>query len=96
MEWTIVLAGPARKSLDRIPTKDRRRILAALDEMQQNPFQGDIRRLQGLSGFRRRVGNWRIFRDHGATRARGGFGNRTPRFDHILNGIFWMQIWACH
>jgi mRNA-degrading endonuclease RelE of RelBE toxin-antitoxin system len=29
--------------------------------MQQNPLQGDIRKLQGLSGFRRRVGNWRIF-----------------------------------
>jgi mRNA-degrading endonuclease RelE of RelBE toxin-antitoxin system len=29
-------------------------------EMQQNPFQGDIRKLQGLPGFRRRVGDWRI------------------------------------
>jgi mRNA-degrading endonuclease RelE of RelBE toxin-antitoxin system len=28
--------------------------------MEQNPFQGDIRKLQGLAGFRRRVGNWRI------------------------------------
>lgn len=61
MEWTVVLAGPARKSLDRIPAKDRKRILSALSEMQQNPFQGDIRKLQGLPGFRRRVGNWRIF-----------------------------------
>jgi mRNA interferase RelE/StbE len=60
MEWTVVLAGPARKALKRIPTGDRTRILAALGEMQQNPFQGDIRKLQGLSGFRRRVGNWRI------------------------------------
>ena len=60
MEWTVVLAGPARKALKRIPTGDRKRILAALGEMQQNPFQGDIRKLQGLSGFRRRVGNWRI------------------------------------
>lgn len=61
MEWTVVLAGPARKSLKRIPAADKTRILAALAEMQQNPFQGDIRKLQGLSGFRRRVGNWRIF-----------------------------------
>ncbi|MBZ5706881.1 MAG: type II toxin-antitoxin system RelE/ParE family toxin [Acidobacteriia bacterium] len=60
MEWTVVLAGPARKSLRRIPAGDRTRILAALGEMQQNPFQGDIRKLQGLPGFRRRVGNWRI------------------------------------
>jgi mRNA-degrading endonuclease RelE of RelBE toxin-antitoxin system len=60
MEWTVVLAGPAKKSLKRIPAGDKTRILAALAEMQENPFQGDIRKLQGLPGFRRRVGNWRI------------------------------------
>jgi mRNA interferase RelE/StbE len=60
MGWTVVLAGPARKALRRIPESDQTRILAALEEMQQNPFQGDIRKLQGLPGFRRRVGNWRI------------------------------------
>ena len=60
MEWTVVLAGPARKSLKRIPASDKTRILAALAEIQQDPFQGDIRKLQGLPGFRRRVGDWRI------------------------------------
>jgi mRNA-degrading endonuclease RelE of RelBE toxin-antitoxin system len=60
MEWTVVLAGPARKSLRRIPERDKSRILAALAEMEQDPFQGDVRKLQALPGFRRRVGNWRI------------------------------------
>lgn len=60
MEWTVVLVGPARKSLKRVPASDKTRILAALAEMEQNPFQGDIRKLQGLPGFRRRVGDWRI------------------------------------
>jgi mRNA-degrading endonuclease RelE of RelBE toxin-antitoxin system len=60
VEWTVVLAGPARKSLKRIPAGDKSRILSALAEMQEHPFQGDIRKLQGLPGFRRRVGNWRI------------------------------------
>jgi mRNA interferase RelE/StbE len=60
MEWAVVLAGPARKSLKRIPANDKTRVLAALAEMQQDPFQGDIRKLQGLPGFRRRVGDWRI------------------------------------
>jgi mRNA-degrading endonuclease RelE of RelBE toxin-antitoxin system len=59
MEWTVVLAGPARKSLKRIPAGDKTRILTAQAEMQQNPFQGNVRKLQGLSGFRR-VGDWRI------------------------------------
>ncbi len=61
MEWTVVLAGPAAKSLRKVPAGDRKKILAVLEQMQQNPFQGDIRKLQGLPGFRRRVGNWRIF-----------------------------------
>lgn len=60
MDWTVVLSGPARKSLKRIPASDKTRILAALADMQQNPFQGDIRKLQGLAGFRRRIGDWRI------------------------------------
>jgi len=60
MEWTVILANPARKSLKRIPVGDKTRILNALAEMEQNPFQGDIRRLQGLPGFRRRIGTWRI------------------------------------
>ncbi len=61
MEWIVVLAGPARKSLDRIPARDRKRVVTALAEMQRNPFEGDIRKLQGLPGFRRRIGSWRIF-----------------------------------
>ena len=60
MEWTVVLAGPARRSLKRIPAGDKTRLQTALAEMQQNPFEGDIRKLQGLPGFRRRVGDWRI------------------------------------
>ena len=60
MAWTVVLAGPARKPLKHVPARDRQRVVAALEEMQQNPFSGDIRKLQGLPGFRRRVGNWRI------------------------------------
>jgi len=61
MEWTVVLAGPARKSLKRIPAGDKARILAVLTGMEKDPFQGDIRKLQGLPGFRRRIGDWRIF-----------------------------------
>jgi mRNA interferase RelE/StbE len=60
MEWTVVLAGPARKALKRVPQGDRARIEAALAGMECDPFHGDIRKLQGLPGFRRRVGNWRI------------------------------------
>ena len=61
--WLVVLAGPARKSLKRIPPHDRARVRAAIDEMETNPFKGDIKYLQGQdrNRLRRRVGDWRIF-----------------------------------
>jgi hypothetical protein len=37
--WLVILAGPARKSLDHIPSNDRVRIRRALDEMEQDPFE---------------------------------------------------------
>jgi mRNA-degrading endonuclease RelE of RelBE toxin-antitoxin system len=60
----VVLVGPAQKSLDRIPPNDRARIRAAIDDMEENPLQGDVCKLEGShEGFRRRVGDWRIFFD---------------------------------
>jgi mRNA-degrading endonuclease RelE of RelBE toxin-antitoxin system len=60
--WEIVLAGPARKSLERVPLPDRDRLETTLSEMKENPFQGDLKLLKGQQKtFRRRVGAWRIF-----------------------------------
>ncbi len=60
----MVLAGPAQRSLKRTPPNDQARIRLALDALEDNPFQGDVRKLQGgREGFRRRVGDWRIFFD---------------------------------
>jgi mRNA interferase RelE/StbE len=62
MPWTLRVAKRAAKSLQRVPAKDRRHLVAALEEMQANPFSGDIVRLQGETDtWRRRVGNYRIF-----------------------------------
>ena len=62
--WLVALAGPAQKSLKRIPPNDRARLRAAIDEMEENPLRGDIRKLKGgRDGFRRRLGDWRIFFD---------------------------------
>ena len=62
--WLVAVAGPAQKSLKRIPTNERDRIRRAIDEMEENPFLGDVRKLKGgREGFRRRVGDWRIFFD---------------------------------
>jgi mRNA-degrading endonuclease RelE of RelBE toxin-antitoxin system len=64
MTWTIHLAKRAEKQLAKIPAKSKRLLLAALMEMQQNPFTGDITRLTSeRSSWRRRVGAYRIFFD---------------------------------
>jgi mRNA-degrading endonuclease RelE of RelBE toxin-antitoxin system len=64
MTWTIHVAKRAEKQLARSPAKSRRLLLAALVEMQQNPFSGDIARLTSQrSVWRRRCGAYRIFFD---------------------------------
>ncbi len=64
MKWELLLAGPARRALKRLPVADKRHILAALDAMEDDPFSGDIVRLKAQPGaWGRRVGNWRILFD---------------------------------
>lgn len=64
MTWTLHVAKGAEKQLAKAPAKSRRLLLAALVEMQQNPFSGDIQRLTSeRSTWRRRVGAYRIFFD---------------------------------
>ena len=46
MNWELLLAGPARRALKRIPAADQGRVLAVLDEMEEDPFQGAIVRLK--------------------------------------------------
>jgi mRNA-degrading endonuclease RelE of RelBE toxin-antitoxin system len=60
-----ITSAPCEGTLDNIiPSHDQARVRAALDEMGENPLRGDIRKLQvGREGFRRRVGDWRIFFD---------------------------------
>lgn len=62
--WTVHIAKRAEKGLAKAPAKSRRLLLDALEEMQQNPFSGDIKRLKAEnSTWRRRVGAYRIFFD---------------------------------
>ena len=62
MNWQLLVAKSARKALAELPGKDQLRVERALDALQRDPFSGDIKRLQP-SGWRRRVGAYRIFYD---------------------------------
>ena len=64
MHWNLLVTGPAQKQLRRIPERDRERVKAALLEMQDEPFSGDLVRLHARpAAWRRRVGSYRILFD---------------------------------
>jgi len=49
--------------LSRLHNPDLRRILKALDKLEEEPPQGDIKALSGEDGYRVRVGKFRILFD---------------------------------
>lgn len=64
MAWNLQIAGPAQKEYQKLSRNDQQRVRAALVSMQEDPFQGDIKRLKGQpAAWRRRVGNYRIIYD---------------------------------
>jgi mRNA interferase RelE/StbE len=64
MTWNLILTGPAQKDFRKLPQSDQARVKTALIAMQDDPFQGDLKRLKGtLTAWRRRVGNYRIIYD---------------------------------
>jgi len=62
MAWTVTVAKPAQKQTVKFPIKDQARIGAAVRSMADDPFAGDVLKLEGEGNlWRRRVGSYRIF-----------------------------------
>ncbi len=62
--WTLRVAKRVERRLRKFPAADRDSIIRAIEELQTNPFQGDIIRLSNQpSAWRRRIGAYRIFFD---------------------------------
>ncbi len=61
MNWKIYLTDHARKQARKIPVFDLARINKTIDNLEINPFAGDIQKLEGEENvWRRRIGNYRI------------------------------------
>jgi mRNA interferase RelE/StbE len=68
MTFRIMISPQARKQLDELDPKMRRRVFGALGGLETDPFHArpgvDIRKLAGLGGkadlFRLRVGQYRV------------------------------------
>lgn len=61
MNWKVKIANQVRKAMKRFPKKDARRLLFVLKILSENPYQGNIEKLEGEENtWRRRVGFYRI------------------------------------
>jgi len=59
--WRVVVDDRAREDLRRIDPPTRKRILAAIAKLGHSAeLTGDIKRLQGSTEYRLRVGDWRV------------------------------------
>ncbi|MBI2122092.1 MAG: type II toxin-antitoxin system RelE/ParE family toxin [Candidatus Sungbacteria bacterium] len=61
MNWNAVLTEVAIKHLDKIPAHDVKAIKIVIQQMEENPYLGDIVKLGGENNrWRRRAGNYRL------------------------------------
>jgi len=64
MPWKVEVVRSAEKALAKIPAQDQKRLITALKSTTNDPYGGDIARLQNqLGAWRKRVGNSRILFD---------------------------------
>ena len=61
--WTVNIDKAVDKRLKKIPNPDRERIQQAIDYLETNPEQLDIKPLVGREGYRLKVGGWRLLLD---------------------------------
>jgi mRNA-degrading endonuclease RelE of RelBE toxin-antitoxin system len=47
MAWTVTVAKPAQKQVTKFPTKDQQKIGVAVGAMADDPFCGDVVKLEG-------------------------------------------------
>lgn len=64
MSWTVHIRKKAEKAFVKFPRNDQERIRQALREMTDNPYFGDLAKVEGEKDtWRRRTGNYRIIFD---------------------------------
>ena len=63
MSWIVRVADDAQLFVGRLPDKVRRQVSRSISQMEADPFQGDVKALQGKAWrgyYRKRVGDYRI------------------------------------
>lgn len=63
MDWVVRVADDAQAFIYALPQKVRRQISRSITQLEQDPFQGDVKALQGKQWkgyYRKRAGDYRI------------------------------------
>jgi len=58
--YTIDILRSAQKSLSRINRQDQERIIAAIEDLAEEPRPSGCKKLTGRSAWRIRIGNYRV------------------------------------
>ena len=61
---SIEFTREATKALDQMPRNVREMVMGKIEGLARDPFgAANVKKLMGLSGYRLRVGNWRVIYD---------------------------------
>lgn len=63
MNWVVRISDDAQLFINGLPQKARRQITRSINQMEQDPFRGDVKALQGKAWqgyYRKRSGDYRI------------------------------------
>ena len=61
VSWALHLRGKIKRAITRLPQEDREKIEVVLLELSENPYSGDIVKLDSEDNlWRRRIGAYRI------------------------------------
>lgn len=62
IKFRLVFAKSFRKSIRKIPVKIRETVIKKINQMSENPFDSQIKKLEGnrLGKYRKRIGDYRV------------------------------------
>jgi mRNA-degrading endonuclease RelE of RelBE toxin-antitoxin system len=63
MNWIVRIADDAQLFIQNLPDKTRRQVSGSISQLEQDPFQGDVKPLKGKDWkgyYRKRAGDYRI------------------------------------
>lgn len=62
VSWVLQIDPKVIKTLQKFPKNQAKRIITAIEQLPNNPYQGDIQKMKGEKNvWRRRIGEYRVF-----------------------------------